>query len=68
LSGSYVSVVYGGICGMPAAEPVLRITFDYDSAASHPDPDLRDIAWRRENAVAALGTAASLAQLIFART
>lgn len=30
-------------------------------------PHLRDIAWRRENAVLALGTATSLAQLIFAR-
>jgi hypothetical protein len=27
---------------------------------------VRDIAWRQENAVLALGTAASLAQLIFA--
>jgi hypothetical protein len=41
--------------------------FDHDSAASHPDEHLRDIAWNRENAVLALGTAASLAQLIFAR-
>lgn len=40
--------------------------FDHDSAASHPDKHLRDIAWNRENAVLALGTAASLAQLIFA--
>lgn len=30
-------------------------------------PHLRDIAWRPENAVLALGTATSLAQLIFAR-
>ena len=42
--------------------------FDHDSAASHPDEHLRDIAWNRENAVLALGTAASLAQLIFARS
>jgi hypothetical protein len=41
--------------------------FDHDSAVSHPDEHLRDIAWNRENAVLALGTAASLAQLIFAR-
>ncbi|HUC21718.1 MAG TPA: hypothetical protein VMA73_03355, partial [Streptosporangiaceae bacterium] len=40
--------------------------FDHDSAASHPDERLRDIAWNRENAVLALGTAASLVQLIFA--
>jgi len=42
--------------------------FDHDSAASHPDEHLRDIAWNRENAVLALGTAASLAQLIFVRS
>jgi hypothetical protein len=36
--------------------------FSYDSVASHADPHLRD------NAVLELGTAASLAQLIFART
>lgn len=42
--------------------------FNYDSAASHTDPHLRGIVWRRENAVLALGTAASLAQLIFAGT
>jgi hypothetical protein len=47
---------------------LAQALFDYDSAASHPDPHLRDIAWRRENAVLALGTATSLAQLIFART
>ena len=29
--------------------------FDHDSAASHPDEHLRDIAWNRENAVLALG-------------
>ncbi|MDT3438728.1 hypothetical protein [Pseudofrankia sp. BMG5.37] len=33
--------------------------------SAHPDPHLRDIVWRRENALLALGTAASLAQLIF---
>jgi hypothetical protein len=47
---------------------LAQALFDYDSAASHPDPHLRDIVWRRENAVLALGTATSLAQLIFART
>jgi len=40
--------------------------FDYDSAAIHPDPHLQDIAWNRENVVLALGTAASVAQAIFA--
>jgi hypothetical protein len=48
-------------------EFIQRGLFDHDSAASHPDEHLRDIAWNRENAVLALGTAASLAQLIFAR-
>lgn len=38
----------------------------YDSAASHTDPHLRDIVWIRENALLALCTATSLAQLIFA--
>ncbi len=33
--------------------------FSYASAASHTDRHLRDITWRRENAVLALGTAAS---------
>jgi hypothetical protein len=47
---------------------LAQALFNYASAASHPDPHLRDIAWRRENAVLALGTATSLAQLIFART
>lgn len=47
---------------------LAQALFDYDSAASHPDPHLRDIVWRRENAVLALGTAVSLAQLVFART
>lgn len=47
---------------------LAKALFNYDSAASHTDPHLRDIAWRRENAVLALGTATSLAQLIFART
>jgi hypothetical protein len=46
---------------------LAQALFSYDSAASHTDPHLRDITWRRENAVLALGTAASLAQLIFAR-
>jgi hypothetical protein len=46
---------------------LAQALFNYDSAASHTDPHLRDIAWRRENAVLALGTATSLAQLIFAR-
>lgn len=45
---------------------LARALFDHDSAASHPDPHLRGIAWTRENAVLALGTAASLAQVIFA--
>lgn len=40
--------------------------FDHASAASHPDPHLRDILWSRESAVLALGTVASLAQMIFA--
>ncbi len=47
---------------------LVQALFNYDSAASHPDPHLRDIVWRRENAVLALGAAPSLAQLIFART
>ena len=47
---------------------LAQALFSYDSAASDADPHLRDIAWRRENAVLALGTAASLTQLIFART
>lgn len=47
---------------------LAQALFSYDSAASHTDPHLRDIAWRRGNAVLALGTAASLAQLIFAQT
>jgi hypothetical protein len=42
--------------------------FNCDLAASHTDPHLRNIAWRQENAMLALGTATSLAQLIFART
>jgi hypothetical protein len=37
-------------------------------AASHTGPHLRDIAWRRENTVLALGAAASLPLLIFAPT
>jgi hypothetical protein len=47
---------------------LAQALFDYDSAGSHPDPQLRDIVWRREDAILALGTAASLAQLIFAGT
>ena len=47
---------------------LVQTLFSYDSAASHIDADLRNIAWRRENAVLALGSATSLAQLIFART
>jgi hypothetical protein len=47
---------------------LVQPLFNYDSAASHTDPHLRHIAWRRENAVLALGTAPSLAQLIFACT
>jgi hypothetical protein len=45
---------------------LTQAVFDYDSAASHADPHLRNIAWNRENAVVALGTAASLAQMILA--
>jgi hypothetical protein len=37
-------------------------------AASHTDPHLCDIAWSRENAILALRTAVSLAQIILART
>jgi hypothetical protein len=44
----------------------VQSLFDHDSAASHPDPHLRAIAWNRENAAMALGTAASVAQAIFA--
>jgi len=47
---------------------LAQALYNYDSAASHTDPHLRDIVWTRENAVLALGTATSLAQLIFART
>jgi hypothetical protein len=47
---------------------LAQALFAYDSAASHTDPHLRDIAWNRENAVLALGTAVTLAQLIFPRT
>lgn len=45
---------------------LTQAMFDYDSAATHADAHLRRIAWNRENAVLALGTAASLAQAIFA--
>jgi hypothetical protein len=44
----------------------VQALFDFDSAASHPDPHLRDIAWNRENAVLALGAAVSVAQAVFA--
>lgn len=47
---------------------LTRALFDYGSASVHPDPVVRDIAWNREDAVLALGTAASMAQVIFART
>jgi hypothetical protein len=47
---------------------LAQALFAYDSAASHTDPLLRDIAWSRENAVLALGTAVSLAQRILAPT
>jgi hypothetical protein len=47
---------------------LAQALFNYDSAAAHPDPHLRHITWTREHAVLALGTATSLAQLIFART
>jgi hypothetical protein len=45
---------------------LIQALFDHDSAASHPDSHLRDIAWTRENALLALGTAVSVAQRIFA--
>jgi hypothetical protein len=45
---------------------LVQAMFDYDSAASHADPHLRHITWNRENAVLALGAAASLAQVILA--
>ena len=45
---------------------LAQAMFDYDSAAGHADPHLRHIAWNRENAVLALGAAASLAQMILA--
>lgn len=45
---------------------LVQAVFDYDSAASHADAHLRHIAWNRENAVLALGTAVSLAQVILA--
>jgi hypothetical protein len=47
---------------------LAQALYSYDSAASHTDPHLRGIVWTRENAILALGTATSLAQLIFART
>jgi hypothetical protein len=45
---------------------LTQALFDYASAASHPDPHLRDITWTRESAVLTLGAAASLAQRVFA--
>jgi hypothetical protein len=36
---------------------LAQALFSYDSAASHTDPHLRDIAWSRENRVLTLGTA-----------
>ena len=50
------------------AGDLAQALFDHDSAASHADPHLRSIAWNREHAVLALGTAASLAQVIFAHS
>ena len=44
----------------------VQALFDFDSAASHPDPHLREITWNRENAVLALGAAVSVAQAVFA--
>jgi hypothetical protein len=44
---------------------LVQALFDCDSAASHPDPRLRGIIWNRGNALLALGTAASVAQMIF---
>jgi hypothetical protein len=52
---------------LDAVGGLAKALFDYESAASHPDAHLRDVAWNRENAVLALGTAASVAQLVFAR-
>jgi hypothetical protein len=52
---------------LDALAGLVKALYDYESAASHPDAHLRDVAWNRENAVLALGTAASMAQLIFAR-
>ena len=62
LAGRAANVLAVDIDGEGLAE------FAYDSAASHTDPHLRDIAWSRENAVLAPGTAVSPAQLILART
>lgn len=45
---------------------LAQAMFDYDSAASHADAQLRHIAWNRGNAMLAMGTAASLAQAILA--
>jgi len=43
---------------------LVQALFAYDSAASHPDPHLRDIVWNRRYATLALGSATSLAQAI----
>lgn len=45
---------------------LAQAMFDYNSAASHADAQLRHIAWNRGNAMLAAGTAASLAQAILA--
>jgi hypothetical protein len=46
---------------------LIRALFDHDSAVSHQDPQLRDSAWNRQNAMLPLGIAASAAQGILAR-
>lgn len=54
-------------CGTRALRKGLRAgAVFYDAAVGHTDPHLRDITWNTENAVLALGTAASLAQVILA--
>ncbi len=52
---------------LDAIGSLTQALFAYESQASHPDAHLRDVAWNRENAVLALGAAASVAQLVFAR-
>jgi hypothetical protein len=37
------------------ARDLAQALFDYDSAGSHPDPHLRDVVWRREDAVTGAG-------------